>query len=180
MLDGLRMALSNGVRAHLVIAGGGQEEASLKKYVQELKLCDSVAFAGPVFGEAKLKLLAAADLFLLPSYREGLPYSLLESMAAGTPVLTTRVGGIPDLVVEGVNGVFVQRRDASSIARALMVLAADRPALLRMSEAARQTIASGYTIERQSDSLCRLYWELRLPPGRVKALPRSRRSAQEL
>jgi glycosyltransferase involved in cell wall biosynthesis len=170
-LEGLRMARANGVRAHLVIAGNGAEEQYLKRYVDDHGLSDCVAFAGPVFGEAKLQLLAAADVFLLPSYREGLPYSLLESMAAGTPVITTRVGGIPDVVSDGVNGVFVPRRDAHAIARAIINFAADRGALARMSAACRRTIHSGYTIERQSDELSRLYWEMRTP-GRVRALPR--------
>ena len=172
-LEGLKAAQARGVRANLVIAGSGPEEQSLKRFAEKQGLCGTVAFAGPVFGEGKLQLLAAADVFLLPSYREGLPYALLESMAAGTPVITTRVGGIPDVVIDGVNGLFVPRRDALSIARAIITLAGDRRALARMSEACKRTIAAGYSVERQSEELCQLYWEMRAA-GRVKALPRSR------
>jgi glycosyltransferase involved in cell wall biosynthesis len=172
-LQGLRIAQAHGVRAHLVVAGSGPEEASLKKHAEDQGLGETVAFAGPVFGEAKLGLLEAADVFLLPSYREGLPYSLLESMAAGAPVVTTRVGGIPDVVIDGVNGVFVPCRDAHAIGRAIIGLAADRSWLSRMSDACRRTIESGYTIERQSEVFCRLYWDLR-GTGRLKALSGSR------
>lgn len=170
-LDGLREAMARGVRAHLVIAGNGPEEQHLRRTVERHGLSAFVAFAGPVFGEYKLRLLAAADVFLLPSYREGLPYSLLESMAAGTPVITTRVGGIPDVVVDGVNGLFVPKRDAHAIGEAIVRLAGDRPLLARLGAAGRRTIVSGYTLERQSDELCRLYWEMRTA-ARVRALPR--------
>ena len=172
-LEGLKAAIAHGVRAKFVIAGSGPEEQCLKRFAEKQGLSGTVAFAGPVFGEAKLELLAAADVFVLPTYREGLPYALLESMAAGTPPITTRVGGIPDVVIDGVNGVFVPRRDPLSIARAIIGLAADRAGLARMSEACRQTIAAGYSIERQSQEMCELYWEMRAA-GRMKALPRSR------
>ena len=172
-LEGLKVALAHGVRAKFVIAGSGPEEQCLKRFAEQQGLAGTVAFAGPVFGEAKLELLSAADVFLLPTYHEGLPYALLEAMAAGTPPITTRVGGIPDVVIEGINGLFVPRRDPLSIARSIIGMAADRAGLARMSDACRQTIAAGYSIERQSQELCDLYWEMRAP-GRMKALPRSR------
>ncbi len=172
-LEALKMAQTQGVRAHFVIAGSGPEEKSLRRFAEERGLNDTVAFAGPVFGDGKLELLSAADVFLLPSYREGLPYALLESMAAGTPVITTRVGGIPDVVTDRINGMLVPRRDADAIARAIVELACDPAALGRMSEACRRTIEAGYSIERQSREIARLYWEMRAP-GRLKALPRSR------
>jgi glycosyltransferase involved in cell wall biosynthesis len=171
-LEGLRIAQLRGVRAHLVIAGSGPEERSLKLFAENQGLSDSVAFAGPVYGDGKLQLLAAADVFLLPSYREGLPYSLLESMAAGTPVITTRVGGIPDVVTDGANGILVPRRDPHAIARAIIQLASDRGLLERLGAACRRTIFGGYSIERQSSELSQLYWEMRTP-GRLKALSRS-------
>lgn len=171
-IEAIKMAQMHGVRAHFVIAGSGPEEQSLKHLVETLGLSDTVAFAGAVFGEGKLRLLCAADVFLLPSYREGMPYALLESMAAGTPVITTRVGGIPDVVVDGKNGIFVPRRDALAITRAIMQLAADRGALAKMSADCRRTIPEAYSIERQSEELCQLYWEMRTA-ARNRALPRS-------
>jgi glycosyltransferase involved in cell wall biosynthesis len=172
-LEGLKMAQARGVRANFVIAGSGPEEQCLKRFAEQHGLANTVAFAGPVFGEGKLELLGAADAFMLVSHHEGLPYALLESMAAGTPVITTRVGGIPDVVIDGTNGLFVPRRDPLSIARAIISLAADRAMLARMSEACRRTIAAGYSIERRSEELCQLYWEMRTA-GRMKALPSSR------
>ena len=175
-IEAMKMVQMHGVRAHFVIAGSGPEEQSLNHFVETLGLSDTVAFAGPVFGEAKLRLLCAADVFLLPSYREGMPYALLESMAAGAPVITTRVGGIPDVVADGKNGIFVPRRDAIAVARAIMQLAADRGALAKMSAACRRTIFETYSIARQAEELCELYWEMRTE-ARHKALPHTSSNA---
>jgi glycosyltransferase involved in cell wall biosynthesis len=147
-------------RVHLTIAGSGPEEARLKKRVRDRRLTGHVAFAGPVFGEEKARLLAASDVLLLPSYSEGLPYALLEAMAAGAVPVATPVGAIPDVVTEGVHGRLVAPKDAHAIADALAALDADRAALARMSEACRRRIAAGYSLGRLADDLERLYCAL--------------------
>jgi len=85
---------------------------------------------------------------------------LLEGMAAGVPVVTTKVGAIPDVVVEGVHGLFVPPRNAAAIARAIAKLASDRDSLARMSAACRARIAGAYSLERLAESFCRLYSDL--------------------
>jgi glycosyltransferase involved in cell wall biosynthesis len=157
LLQGLKLAQARGAPARLQIAGSGPEEARLRDTVRELGLVENVSFAGPVFGAEKMELLAGADALALPSYSEGLPYALLEAMAAGAPVIVTRVGAIPDVVVEGVHGLFVPPRDPVAIARAIVKLASDRDLLARMSEACRRRIAGSYSIERLSGELRRLY-----------------------
>ena len=72
-----------------------------------------VIFAGP---QVRVEpFLALSDIVTLPSYREGMPYALLEAMAAGKPVVATTVGGIPSLVKEGVNGLLVPPQDAQAL-----------------------------------------------------------------
>jgi len=159
-LQGLRLARSLGVRARLVIAGSGPEHARLEEYVHELDLAEDVRFAGAARGEHKIRLLSEADVLLLPSYGEGLPFALLEGMAAGVPAIATRVGAIPDVMTDGVHGVFVPPRNPDAIARAIGELAADRKRLVRMSAVCRERIATAYSIERAADELSRLYWAL--------------------
>lgn len=159
-LRGLKLARTQGAKAQFVIAGSGPEEACLRRLAGELGLAKDVSFVGSVFGKGKLKLLGAADAFLLTSYAEGLPYALLESMAAGVPVIVTRVGAIPDVVVEGVHGLFVPTRDPGAVSRAVVTLASDRELLTRMSAACRRRIAGGYSIERLAEEFCGLYSEL--------------------
>ena len=113
------------------------------------------------FGERKTRLLGEAHALLFPTYhREGLPYALLEGMAAGLVPITTRVGAIPDVVTEGVHGVFVRARDAQAVAQAIAQLAADRAGLARMSAACRERVAAAYSIERLADDFTALYRKL--------------------
>jgi glycosyltransferase involved in cell wall biosynthesis len=159
-LQGVRLAHELGVDARLVVAGGGAEEPRLRRYAQALGIGSRVTFAGPVFGEDKVSLLAGADLMLLPSYAEGLPYALLEAMAAGIPVIATPVGAIPDVVAEGIHGLFVPPRDGKAIAGALLLLAGDRERLSWMSRACRRRIRAAYSIERLAAELRLVYEEL--------------------
>jgi glycosyltransferase involved in cell wall biosynthesis len=159
-LRGLQLARRDGVRARIVLAGSGPEEARLRQFAQELGLAADATFVGPVSGADKITLLTNADVLVLASYSEGLPYALLEGMAAGAAVITTRVGAIPDVVTEGVHGLFVPSRDAGAIAHAISRLAADREALARMGRACRRRIAGGYSMERLSRELRALYVDI--------------------
>ena len=159
-LQGLSLARELGVDARLVIGGSGAEEARLRRYAQALGIAARVTFAGAVFGEDKVKLLAGADVMLLPSYSEGLPYALLEGMAAGIPVIATPVGAIPDVVAQGTHGYLVPPRDARAIAEALALLAADRERLSWMSRACRKRVLAAYAIERLARQLALLYERL--------------------
>jgi glycosyltransferase involved in cell wall biosynthesis len=116
-----------------------------------------VSVAGPAYGARKAELLGDADVLLLPSYSEGLPYAVLEGMAAGAVPVVTAVGAIPDVVEKGVHGLFVPAGDPDAIARAVTALAEDRAALERMGGASRRRIASGYSIDRLAADVAALY-----------------------
>ena len=154
---------AGGVPAELVIAGSGPDEMRLKRLAALLGLEERVRFAGPAFGEDKARLLSQADVLLLPSYGEGLPYALLEAMAAGVVPVVTRVGAVPDVVEAGVHGLFVQVRDAQEIVAALASLDADRAWLARMSAACRKRIAASYSIDRVAADFGGLYAALAAP-----------------
>ena len=179
-LQGLRLAHELGVDARLTIAGGGPEEPRLRRYAQALGIAARVVFAGPVFGDDKVKLMSGADVMVLPSYSEGLPYALLEGMAAGIPIIATPVGAIPDVMAHGTHGFIVPPRDGKSIAEALAVLAADRDRLSWMSRACRRRIRAAYSIERLAAELSHHYARLTgamvvassMPAPRVSPQPR--------
>ena len=159
-LQGMRLAHELGVDAHLVIAGSGAEESRLRRYAQALGIAARTCFVGPVFGADKVKLLAGADVTILPSYSEGLPYALLEAMAAGIPVIATPVGAIPDVVTDGIHGFLVPPRDGKSIAESLAILAGDRERLGWMSRACRRRIRAAFSIERLAQELSLHYAQL--------------------
>lgn len=159
-LEGLALARCKGVAANLVVAGDGPDLRDLQEIADRADLAEHVTFVGPAFGQRKVGLLRAADALVLPSYHEGLPYALLEGMAAGLVPIATRVGAIPDVVTEGVHALFVPPRDPHAIARAIAALAADRARLARMSQACRERVAACYSIERLADDFTALYARL--------------------
>ena len=160
LLEAVALVCSEGIATELIIAGSGPEELPLRQLAASRGL-EHVSFPGPVHGVAKLTLLQRADVSLLPTSNcEGLPYALLESMAAGVPVIATRVGAIPELVTDGVNGLLMEGRSAQAIAAAIRQLAGDRAALARMSEASRTTIVAGYSIVRLAAELSGVYAQL--------------------
>jgi glycosyltransferase involved in cell wall biosynthesis len=131
------------------LAGGGPDEKRLMERVRALGLEERVHFAGPLFGEEKDDLWRSADVFVFPTYhREGLPYALLEAMAAGAVPVTTRVGAIPDVMQEGVHGLFVPPRDVESLVMAIARLDQDRPLLLQMARNGRARALEHYSVAR--------------------------------
>ena len=103
-------------RVRLEIGGNKYEEA-LEEAIRSQGLADCVHFNGFVSGELKKELLSRADVFVLPSYNEGLPVSILEAMSYGCAIISTPVGGIPEVVRE--NGILVRPGDVEGIAAAI-------------------------------------------------------------
>ncbi|MBI3949933.1 MAG: glycosyltransferase family 4 protein [Acidobacteria bacterium] len=103
-----------------------------------------VEHLGPVPFEERWAALQKADIFVLPSYEEGLPVTVLEAMAVGLPVVTTPVGGIPQVVADGVNGFLIQPGDVDSLAARILQLAKDPTLRRRMGQANRLRIAEAF------------------------------------
>lgn len=141
-----------------VVAGSGPFEGELKRMVAEDGLAESVEFVSPVFGDGKIRFWKEMDLFLFPTYhREGLPYTVLESMASGTPIITTRTGGIPDVIQDGKQGLFVVLHSPEAIADAIISLVHDKQRLRKMSIAAVQRAHDFYGIGRLEGQFSELY-----------------------
>jgi glycosyltransferase involved in cell wall biosynthesis len=141
----------------LCIAGEGPDQAALMAASQTAGLGDRIRFLGRVFAERKWRLWLDSDVFVLPSYMEGLPYSLLEAMAAGCVPVTTPVAAIPDVMRDQEHGLFVPPKDASALAVAVAALDDDRAGLFRMAEAARRRALEHYTVARLADDFRKLY-----------------------
>ena len=142
----------------LCIAGDGEDQFALMAASQQAGLGDRIRLLGSVFGAEKWRLWLDSDVFVFPTYhREGLPYSLLEAMAAGCVPVTTSVAAIPDVMRDGEHGRFVPANDASALAMAVAALDDDRAGLFRMSGAARQRALEHYTVGRLADDFRKLY-----------------------
>jgi glycosyltransferase involved in cell wall biosynthesis len=146
---------------HLTVAGSGPDEEQLRSTISELGLDGRVTFAGPLYGEAKDTLWRSAHVFTFPTYhREGLPYALLEAMAAGAVPVTTRVGAIPDVLSDGVHGLFVDAMQPAKLADALRRLDDDRTLLVRLADAGRSRVLLDYTVARLAEDFRRVYLRL--------------------
>lgn len=141
----------------LSIAGTGPDQDELTAVLERQGLLDRVQFLGGVFGTEKCRLWLGSDVFVFPTYKEGLPYALLEAMAAGCVPITTRVAAIPDVMREGEHGMFVPVQDAAALALAIATLDDDREWLIRMAKAARHRVLEQYTVARLADDFGRLY-----------------------
>lgn len=121
----------------LDIGGGMYEVEVLKKFIQDNKLEDVIHFHGWVSGDKKVELLNIADTFVLPSYTEGVPISILEAESYGLPILSTCVGGIPEVVHNGVNGFIFSPGDKDAIKRTIDKVFIDKPLRLKLGEESR-------------------------------------------
>ena len=106
------------------LAGNG-EVGKVRQRISELGLEEVIAFEGWVSGERKVKLLNLADVYILPSYNEGLPISVLEAMSYSIPVISTPVGGIPEIVGDNENGLLVQPGDKTVLGDAIVRMIED-------------------------------------------------------
>ena len=159
LLRAMRTIVAAAPQARLLLCGDGQREAA-RALAASLGLQASVELPGWVDAGERAALLDAATVFVLPSHAEGLPMSLLEAMAHGVPVVATAVGGIPEAVRDGVEGVLVAPGDTGALADAVLGLLADPDARRRMGAAGRERVRSVFSSTRMIATLEDLYEKL--------------------
>ena len=144
--------------AIFVIAGEGPERATLEARASALGIAHRVRFLG--HRRDVPPLLAIADLFVLPSLWEGLPLSVLEAMAAGVPVVATRIGGTDELVRDGETGTLAPPENGPALAEAIRAALYDRERALRMAAAARALVEREHSSAVMVSATSALYEEL--------------------
>jgi len=158
--------------ARFLLIGDGAERAHIEAMVAELGLGKTVLFLGR--RNDVPSILACCDLFVLPSWAEGLPNSVLEAMAAGLPIVSTSVGGIPELIEDGVSGLLVSPKDSHALATAILRLLRDEQLAKRLAQSAQAQARKEFSFERLLSDLDRLYVEDR--PRRSEILYSRRRT----
>lgn len=163
LLDALARLGNEGRAASLLVIGDGPEAERLEGQARRLGIESRVALLGR--REDVAEILAAVDVFVLPSLVEGLPIALLEAMAAGVACVATRVGDVPQVVEEGRSGLLVPSRDSGAIAAALERLAADPALRSRLAAYGERAVRESFSSERMTERYCALYDELCEPSG---------------
>ena len=143
--------------ARFVIAGDGPERANLTRKVEAYGISDMVQFQGWV--TSCVDWLRSVTLFVLPSYEEGLPWSLLEAMACRRPAVATDVGGIPEIISHGQTGLLVSPGQPESIAKAVLRMVHDPEWALQIGKRGGNEVAARFTSRMEVSAMEALYDE---------------------
>jgi glycosyltransferase involved in cell wall biosynthesis len=148
----------------LRIYGDGPLRAELRAYATQLGLAPAAIFAGAFAHRELATILRQTDIFVLPSLSEGLPLVIVEAMAHGCPIVATAVGGVPELIEAGANGLLCAPGDAEQLAQTLAQLIADEELRARLGRAARRTYVAGpFQPAAVTTQYVNLYWQVFSP-----------------
>jgi glycosyltransferase involved in cell wall biosynthesis len=164
LISAIEILKKQGRNIYLVLVGDGEMRKPLEKEIVNKKLTDCVNLVG---SRSDIdQLLPGADVFILSSKREGLPMSILEAMATGLPVIATKVGGIPEVIQDGQNGILVPPQDPVSLTNAICRMLDDSEYAGNLGQEARLTIEKNYSLKTITDAYTKLYLSLLSHSGR--------------
>lgn len=158
LLEAAALLKRGGHRLKYRFAGDGSERERLQQIVLELGLREDVEMIG--FVSDIPGFLSTIDIFVLPSVYEGLGVAILEAMAAGKPVVATRVGGIPELVSDTITGLLVPAKDCGALAQAISKLLSQPGLAQQMGESGRARVRKHFTVEQMAKKNEDFYYEL--------------------
>ena len=124
----------------LLRMGGNEVDGDIKAYIRENGLESFVTYEGWIAGQKKIDCLNWEDVYILPSYNEGLPIAILEAMAYSHPIISTPVGGIPEIIKSGENGILVKPGDTKAIADAIKFYIENHDAIRKQGEKAYKVV----------------------------------------
>ncbi|WP_373746914.1 glycosyltransferase [Neisseria dentiae] len=163
LLDALALLKKQNVNVRCTLVGGGPLAEPLSSQIAALDIADMITMVGPMPQPDIIEMMKSANMVVAPCVvsedgdRDGLPTVLLESMALGTPVVSTQVAGIPELVVDGETGLCVPERDAQALADAMLRLLDDHEYCQTLSRNGRALIEREYDEDRNAGKLRRLF-----------------------
>jgi glycosyltransferase involved in cell wall biosynthesis len=162
LFDALKILKASYPDLCLTLIGDGPEREELEDYVRSNDLVDMVEFAGYKSQSEVALALQETDVFVLPSFAEGVPVVLMEAMAAKVPVVATRIAGIPELIEDGVHGRLVPAGDVDSLASAISDLIGDAKLRKKMGDAARDKVIAEYNIKHEAAWLAQIFYAYNL------------------
>ena len=140
-----------------VYFGGDGEQKQAEQLCREKGIAEQVTFLGWVRGAEKEKLLKECSIYVLPTYHEGMPMSILEAMAYGMAVVSTYVGGIPHIITSGENGLLCEAGDKETLKENLMQLLSNSGLREMLGSSAKETLLQNFDIKETVGRLLRLY-----------------------
>lgn len=153
LLESVMQLQKLGISVTLTLVGMGPDEQSLRQYADRLGISEQVHFTGAIDQDHILDYYKAADMFVLPSFAEGLPVVLMEAMAMEIPCITTAITGIPELIDNGRDGLLVPASDSTSLTQAIEQLVKDPVLRRQLGKAGRLKVLSGYDLYKNTRHL---------------------------
>lgn len=158
LIDAAPLVIKQVPDTHFVILGEGELRPALERQIKEMHLEKHVLLPG--FRSDVLSLLKAFDIFVMSSVTEGLGTSLLDAMAAARPIVATRAGGIPEVVIDEETGLLVPARDHERLANAIVRLLKDPGLRQRLAQAGSSRVRAEFSVDRMVDQTLALYRRL--------------------
>jgi len=158
LLQAARILLRQGANVKVLVVGDGNIRQDLMTQTHDLGITQNVVFLG--HREDTDALLLALDIFVLPSLSEGIPMALLEAMAACRAVVASRVGGIPEIVDDGIEGFLVEPMDVDSLAERCRLLIESPDVAKKMGEQGRKRVERDFSATAMADRVASVYKEL--------------------
>jgi colanic acid/amylovoran biosynthesis glycosyltransferase len=162
-LEALKLLLDQGHDIELRIAGDGPSKEQLKTLTEKLGITERVSFRGFLTENEVISELQKSDLFVLPSFVEGLPVSAMEALAIGVPVIATNIAGTSELVEHGKTGLLIRPSDSQALANAVVRMMNDHEFRLRAAKLGRQKVAEEFDINIETAKLNRCFLDSRTP-----------------
>jgi glycosyltransferase involved in cell wall biosynthesis len=159
LIDAVDALARQGRSVRLRLGGRGPDESSLREHAASIEHPQCIVFEGGVDQDRICSLYAAADVFCLPSFAEGLPGVLMEAMAMEIPCVTTHITGVPELICDGVNGLLVPPSDVDALVQALTRLMDDAELQQRIGRNSRARVVERHDLRRNMERLAGIFTE---------------------
>ena len=157
LLEAFSSIVRNRVDSYLIFVGHGREMEVLTRKVSDGGIGNRIYFVGTRCHEEIPWWLSMSDVLVLPSHSEGLPNVVLEAMACQRPVIATKVGGVPEAVVDGKTGILLEPRNPIALAQAMTRLAHDKDLRSKMGNNGRQIVMQKFSWDKNIENLINLY-----------------------
>lgn len=161
LLSAAKKLLDDGVEFKLVLVGDGELRSEVESFITQNGLQSTIEITGWCSNSAVLAHLESSRALVLPSFAEGLPVAIMESLALGRPVITTYIAGIPELVKDNINGWLIPAGDIDTLATAMgLALDCSEDKLNEMGQAGHEAVAAEHDINKEAAKLASLFNDL--------------------
>ena len=157
LLDAAQQIKQQGHSFHLTFVGEGEDRLSLEDQIRDLHLEEQVSLTGALGQDRVMDYYRKADLFVLPSFAEGVPVVLMEAMALELPVISTRITGIPELIEDGQNGLLVTPGNSVELAESIVRILKSKSLAIRLGKEGRKAVLDEFNQRENNQYLQRLF-----------------------